>query len=136
MKKLVLILALMLAVGGCCAKTLDGVTTKSFSNCLESGPVNMICNPTPAQQATAAAMLAALDAAQVAGSIFLPALAIAKASAVLRVIQAGGCFLVAELKEAFIAVDAANRSQPLAKLKIVKGSGSVPEYAPLRVYVK
>lgn len=125
MKKiLVLVMVLAMALTGC--KAL-----------LTSAPVDFLCAPTPAQQATATAMLAALDAAQAAGAIFVPALAIAKASSVLRVIQAGGCFLVAELKAAFEVVDAANTEVAKMQLKALKTAPSaLPEYKPLRDLVK
>jgi hypothetical protein len=105
---------------------------------LNSAPVDFICQPTAEQQATATAMLAALDAAQAAGAIFVPTLAIAQASAVLKVIQGGGCFLVAELKAAFAIVDAGNLAMAQKQLQMLKGSATlkVPEYAPLRNYVK
>lgn len=124
MKKLmILVMVLALALTGC-------AQIKAF---LSSGPVNFICAPTAEQQATASAMLLALDTAQAAGAIFMPALAIAKASAVLRVIQAGGCFVVAELKAAFEAVDAANVEMARLQLKALKTAPpALPEYKPLR----
>jgi hypothetical protein len=108
-----------------------------INSALNSSPVNFICQPSPEQQATAAAMLAALDAAQAAGSIFLPVLGVAKASAVLRVIQGGGCFLVAELKAAFEVVDAVNGAVAKVQLKMLSGPApALPEYAALRRFVK
>ena len=126
-KLLVMVMVLAMAVSGCAA----------IKSVLNSDPVNFVCAPTPAQQATAAAMLLALDTAQAAGAIFVPALAIAQASAVLRVIQAGGCFVVAELKAAFEVVDAANTEVAKMQLKALKTAPpALPEYAPLRVYIK
>jgi hypothetical protein len=139
LKRLLLLLVILIATGiGCCAKTINGVETKSFANCLNSGPVNFVCAPTAEQQATATTMLAALDAAQTAGAIFIPALSIAKASAVLQFIRAGGCFLVAELKQAFEAVDAANLSVAKKQVALLKGSATltVLQYAPLRKFVE
>jgi hypothetical protein len=82
-------------------------------------------------------MLAALDAAQAAGAMFFPVLGIAKASAVLRVIVGGGCFVISELKSAFDAVDAANAAVAQAQLGKLKGATpALPEYRPLRVLVK
>jgi hypothetical protein len=108
-----------------------------INSALNSAPVSFVCQPSPEQQATAAAMLAALDAAQAAGAIFLPVLGVAKASAVLSVIQGGGCFLVAELKAAFEVVDAANVAAAKAQLKMLSGATPVlPEYAALRRFVK
>ena len=128
MKKLLaVVIVLAMALTGC-------AQIKAF---LSSGPVGFLCAPTPAQQTTASAMLAALDAAQAAGAIFMPALAIAKASAVLRVIQSGGCFVVAELKAAFEVVDAANTEVAKMQLKALKTAPpALPEYPELRVYVK
>lgn len=103
----------------------------TINSALNSAPVDFVCNPTPEQQATATAMLAALDAAQAAGAI------IAKASAVLRVIQAGGCFLVAELKAAFEVIDAGNMAVAKSQFKMLKAApAALPEYAPLRQFVK
>ena len=138
MKKFLALVAVLALLSGCCAATApDGTVTKSFSNCLTTGPVGFICNPTPAQQATAAAMLAALDAAQAAGAIFFPPLGIAQASAVLNTIRAGGCFLVAQLAEAFKAVDAANVAVAQAQLKALKTAPpALPEYPELRAFVK
>ena len=128
-KLLVLITIIALAFGSTGATCMNST--------LNSAPVDFVCNPTPAQQTTAAAMLAALDAAQAAGALFFPPLAIAQASAVLKVIQAGGCFLVAELKKAFEIVDAGNVTMTASKNKMLKGSaGPIPEYAALRIYVK
>lgn len=126
-------LALIIIVG--LAFSVTGATC--LNSALNSGPVGFLCQPTPEQQATAAAMLAALDAAQAAGAIFFPVLGIAKASAVLRVIQGGGCFLVAELKAAFEVVDAANAAVASKQLKMLKGATpALPEYAALRKFVK
>lgn len=128
MKKLmVLVMVLAMLFTGCAA----------IKGLLNSDPVNFVCAPTPVQQATAALMLAALDSAQAAGAVFYAPLAIAKASAVLRVIQAGGCFLVAELKAAFEMVDAANAEVAKMQMRALKTAAPVlPEYPELRVYVK
>ena len=127
MKKLViLVMVLSMLLTGCAA-------VRSFLN---SAPVGFVCSPSEAQRLDAEKMLAALDAAQKAGAIFFPALGIAQASAVLKVIQAGGCFLVAELKSALEAVDAANAAQLKAKGPSVAGAVALPEYSSLRVLVK
>lgn len=129
MKKLIVLLTIVtLALCGCAG----------INSIFNSPAVDFVCNPTSEQQATATAMLTALDAAQAAGAIFIPALAIAKASAVLRTIQAGGCFLVAELKAAFEVVDAGNVAVAKMRMKVLESSVSLtpPEYAPLRVFVK
>ena len=128
MKKiLVILMVLALSLTGCA----------QIKALLNSGPVNFLCAPTDAQKATATAMLTALDAAQAAGAVFVPALAIAKASAVLRVIQAGGCFVIAELKAALETVDAANMEMARLQAKSVKmAPASLPEYKPLRDLVK
>jgi hypothetical protein len=128
LKKLIVLIVMVSLLVGC----------ETLNSALNSGPVNFVCAPTAEQQATATAMLAALDAAQTAGAIFVPALSIAKASAVLQVIRAGGCFLVAELKAAFEAVDAANLSVAKKQVALLKGSASfaVPQYAPLRKFVE
>ena len=126
-KLLVMVMVLAMLFTGCAA----------IKGLLNSDPVNFVCAPTAAQQATAALMLVALDSAQAAGAIFYPPLAIAKASAVLRVIQAGGCFLVAELKAAFEVVDAANTEMAKMQLKALKTAPPArPEYPDLRVYVQ
>lgn len=129
MKKILAILLVMaMLLSGCAA----------IQSVLNSSPVNFVCNPTAEQQATAAAMLTALDTAQAAGAIFFPALGIAQASAVLKVIQAGGCFLVDQLKEAFKVVDAANTAQAQVQLKKMPDmtSPALPEYPALRRLVK
>lgn len=94
------LLVVALMVGGCAF--LQGV--KDF-----------VCNPTEAQKADAAKMLAALDAAQAAGAIFAPEIAIIKASAVLTTIQRGGCFLIAELEEVFKILDSVDTAKMKAK---------------------
>lgn len=130
-KAVVLLLVLVLIV----ALAFVGCTT--INSALNSAPVDFVCSPTPAQQATATAMLTALDTAQTAGALFFPPLAIAQASAVLRVIQAGGCFLVAELKAAFAVVDTGNVAVTAKQMKILKTTpGAQPEYAPLRQFIK
>ena len=119
-KTLILIMAAALLLAGCA----EFKTVTDF-----------VCNPTAEQQATAAAMLAALDAAQAVAANFYPAAGMAKASAVLTTIAAGGCFLLTELEEAFKAVDAANTA--MAKTAAAKSTATVlvwqlPEYEPLR----
>lgn len=93
---------------------------------------DVICNPTPEQQHTAALMLAAIDSAQAVFGEFVPMAKIIKVSAVLKTIQAGGCFVVAELAEVFEVVDAADAT-------VMKSRRMVPQkmaYAPLRKFVK
>lgn len=128
MKKiLVLMVVLAMAVSGC--ETLKGMVT--------SAPVNFICNPTTEQQQTAAQMLAALDAAQLVGASFFPIAGIFKASAVLTTIRAGGCFLVAELTDAFKVVDAANTATAAVQMKALKAAPApLPEYPALRKFVR
>lgn len=108
----------------------------SIQSVLNSAPVDFMCSPTAEQQATATAMLTALDAAQTAGAIFYPALGVAQASAVLQVIQAGGCFVVAQLKAALETVDAANASMAKAKGPAIAAVTLLPRYEPLRKLVK
>jgi amino acid permease len=99
--------------------------------------VDFICNPTAEQQQTAATMLAALDAGQAAGMVFIPALGIAKASAILTTIKNGGCFLVSELTEAFKVVDAANEAAAAKQMRMLKTAPAPrPEYPALRKLVK
>jgi len=129
MKKImVLVMVVMMLVSGCA----------QVRAILDSGPVNFICNPTPAQQQTAALMLVALDTAQAVAAGFFPITGIIKASAVLTTIKNGGCFLVAELKEAFEAVDAANAALAKAQMKMMTqmAPATLPEYPDLRVLVK
>lgn len=127
-KCLAAVVVLVMAVSGCAA-------VNSF---LSSAPIEFFCNPTAEQQATATAMLTALDTAQAAGAIFYPVIGIAQASAVLKVIQGGGCFVVAQLKEAFAAVDAANAATAQAQLKKMPDMAppTLPEYPALRKLVK
>ena len=128
MKKLAILVVLAMVLSGCAA----------IQAALNSAPVDFICNPTTEQQATAAAMLTALDTAQAAGTIFYPVIGIAQASAVLKVIQAGGCFVVAQLQEAFKAVDAANGTTAQVQLKKMPDMAPpvLPEYPALRRLVK
>lgn len=76
---------------------------------------DFVCNPTPAQQQDAALALAALDALQAAGSIFVPELGIVQASAVFTVIKNGGCFFLNELATALAALDAARTKAAVTK---------------------
>ena len=129
MKRYLAIILVVVAMGlsGCAA-------VQAF---LSSPAVDFICNPTAEQQADAAKMLVAIDTAQAVGAIFYPAAGIAQASAILTVIKNGGCFVVAQLKEAFIAVDAANAAVVQAQAKKLKGiSTTLPEYPALRKLVK
>jgi hypothetical protein len=99
--------------------------------------VDFICAPTADQQADAGKMLAALDAGQAAGAMFYAPLGIVKASAVLTTIKNGGCFLVAELTEAFKVVDAANAAVQTKQLKMLPTApATLPEYPALRKLVK
>ena len=100
--------------------------------------VDLICAPSPEQQATAGVMLIALDTAQAIGSTFFPIIGIMKASAVLTTIKSGGCFLLTELAEAFKAVDAANTQVAMTRNKMLKSSVPLtsPEYLALRRLVK
>lgn len=134
MKLFRFLLVVTIAVG----LLLAPVGCASVKTALTSGPVDFVCNPTLEQEATATAMLAALDAAQVAASTFYPVAGIFKASAVLTTIKNGGCFLVAELKDAFAVVDVANNLVASTGLKMLKEqvSYTIPEYAPLRKLIK
>ncbi len=115
-KKLVcLLLVLALALSGCAFFK----TVKDF-----------MCNPTEAQKMEATLMLAAIDAIQAAGGMFFPPLALVKASAVLKVIQSGGCFLVAELEEIFKILDAAEASKVM--IKGLKAPTKFDSYPALR----
>jgi hypothetical protein len=129
-KVLILCIVIALGFGASGATCLNSV--------MSSGPVGFMCQPSPDQQATAAKMLAALDAAQAIASSFYPAAGIFKASAVLTTIKNGGCFLLTELAEVFKVVDAANTATMQTQMKMLKGSVTmvVPEYAPLRKLVK
>lgn len=120
MKKRVLLVGLLalVLVGGCAA--LQTVT-------------DFICNPTAEQQATAAAMLDALDKVQAVVAMFYPPAAIAQASAVLTTIKGGGCFLVAELTKIFEMLDKAEEAKALAKGMKAPAKDTYPA---LRKYVK
>ena len=129
MKKLVILalcVSLMAPVGlvGCAAynSVRDAI----------SPVTNFICQPTEKQKQDAALMLAAIDAAQAAGAIFYPPIAVAQASAVLNTIKNGGCFLLAQLDEAFKVVDTANTKLITAKAIAVP----LPQYASLRNLLK
>lgn len=130
MKKLLAILVILALVPGCAfLKNLNDAAAP-------------ICNPTPEQKATAVLMLAAIDAAQAVIANFYPPAAIMKASAVLTTIKNGGCFLLAELAEAFQVVDAANTTVAMAPPKGYwfavppPAAKPLPEYAPLRSLIK
>ena len=125
-KYFAVLVVLVMMVSGCAA----------VQSALNSAPVDFICSPTPDQQATAAAMLIVLDTAQAAGAIFYPVIGIAQASAVLNVIKDGGCFVVAQLKAAFEAVDAANATMAKAKGPKFVSETKLPEYPALRKLVK
>jgi hypothetical protein len=126
MRKVLVILAVLMMVSGCAA----------LSSFLNSPAVNFICNPTAEQRADADKMLLALDTAQAIGAMFYPPLGIAQASAVLTTIKGGGCFVVAQLKAAFEAVDAANAAVVQAKGPQFAAEVKMPEYSSLRVLVK
>jgi len=111
MKKLVILViaAALLLVG--CAKFFAFIKPAQ----------DFICNPTAEQKHEAQLMLVALDAVQAAGAIFVPEIAVFKASAVLETIMQGGCFLVAELQQIFDILDAAEAAKLKAKgLVLVK----------------
>ncbi len=95
---------------------------------------DFLCNPTEAQKAEAALMLAALDAIQAAGSIFFPPLAFVKASAVLTTIINGGCFLIVDLIEIFKILDQAEAAK--AKVKGLKAPTKFISYPALRATLK
>ena len=130
MKKILIVVLAMVMLSGCAGfgKWSPGAQKV----------IDLICAPTAEQQATAAKMLAALDAAQAVGTVFFPIVGVMKASAVLTTIKNGGCFLVSELAEAFKAVDAANSAVIVKKMKMSPGTAPavLPEYTPLRVLVK
>lgn len=133
MRKIIVILAILsLLVCGC-----DSIKQayQSVSDYI-SPVVDFICSPTAEQQVTADKMLAALDAAQAAGAIFAPELAIVKASAVLNTIKTGGCYFLDQLAAAFQVVDAANAAQAMKALKAGKAVAPLPEYVPLRKMLK
>jgi len=112
------LLALSLILGGCAQ--MQKVT-------------DLICKPTAEQQATAAAMLEALDKVQGVVGMFYPPAAIAQASAVLTTIKDGGCFLVAELAKVFEMLDKADEAKAKAKGLKAPAKDSFPA---LRKFVK
>ena len=93
---------------------------------------DLMCSPTYAQQQEAGAMVTALIAAKVTG---VDAEIIKSA---LLVLKNGGCFLIAQLKDAFAMVDAANASVIQAQLKRLPGMAppTLPEYPALRRLVQ
>lgn len=116
-----------------------------FTDMLNSGPVNFVCHPTPAQQQTAGQMLLALQmGVGVAGAfVGITATQVEAAFAVLTVIKNGGCFLIDQLKSAFEVVDASNKALLKTKYGVGEmygkpkyGAPSLPEYPDLRVFVK
>jgi hypothetical protein len=129
MKRILIVVMAMVMLAGCA-----GIGKWSSD---AQKVVDLICSPSPEQQATAAKMLAALDAAQAAGTVFYAPLGIAQASAVLTTIRGGGCFLLAQLAEAFKVVDAANASVQTKQLKMLPTApAGLPEYPALRRLVK
>lgn len=83
--------------------------------------VDFICHPTEAQMAEAAKWLAAVDAIQAGASVFFSAADIIKASSVMTVIQAGGCFVLAEVEAALNLLS--NMQATQAEIKGLKGLG-------------
>jgi len=117
-KLVALAMALALALSGCTFLK----TVKDF-----------VCNPTEAQKHEALLMLVALDAVQAAGAIFVPGIAIVKASAVLTTIAEGGCFLITELQDVFDILDKAEKTKLKAKgLVIVR----IETYPALRATLR
>lgn len=131
--KRIAVLAIMIMV---CTSfvTMGCAQIKAFLN---STPVTFMCSPTPQQQTTAGAMLAAIDMAQAVGAIYLPGIDVIKASAVLQTIRNGGCFVIAELKAAFEVVDAANLAMSKKAARQLKMAiAPIEEYPDLRVFIK
>jgi hypothetical protein len=125
MKRLMVLCLALSLVFGCAGFLTTAKTAQDF-----------ICNPTPEQQQTAAAMLSALNAAQAVGAIFYPPVGIFQASAVLTTIKNGGCFLVAQLEDAFKVVDEANLTVVKAKGLKYGAVTALPQYEPLRRLIK
>jgi hypothetical protein len=125
-KVLVLIVILAMAVGGCAA----------VNSALNSDPVTYICSGTEGKL-TAADMLKVLETGKAIYEGGFTAIDVATAISVLTVVRDTGCFVVAELKAAFKVVDAANAAVASSQLKKLKGAApAMPEYAPLRKFVK
>ncbi|MFA4834840.1 MAG: hypothetical protein WC749_02045 [Dehalococcoidia bacterium] len=139
MKKLIVTLVVLVMVNssimGCCTLTdSEGVVTKSFSNCLELGAVDYICSGEDGKL-TAADMLAVLEFGTTvyAGN----PIDIEKAVAALSVVKKTGCFVVAQLKAAFVVVDSINAAKQKKQLGMVKmAPAPLPEYKALRKFVQ
>jgi hypothetical protein len=82
-------------------------------------------------------MLAALETGKAIYAEGITAIDISTAISVLTVIRNTGCFVKDQLKLAFKVVDAANAATAKAQAKMLKMAPvTLPEYAPLRVFVK
>jgi uncharacterized protein YceK len=120
MKTLVLILSISVAMIGCAGLGTFTPGTQAV--------VDLVCSPTDQQKAEAAKWLAALDAIQAGASVAFPALAIMQASSVMKVVAAGGCFVLAEVQAALNLLS--NMQVKQASFKSLKAQMSSHEQFP------
>ena len=98
----VLAMVLALAFTGCCTRIdqVSKASTKTFSNCLATAQ-DILCNPTPAQQATAASVLAFITSGIDIANIIVPVpITAAEVQLVFGLVQNGGCILATDLQKA------------------------------------
>ena len=130
MRKGVLVLVSILAlVGGCCTRTnVNGVTTKSFTNCLTTAQ-QMLCNPTDAEKASALAIENFLTSgAVVVGAIAGIPITPAAAQAVFVTIASGACVVATDLQNALAWYNALTSGVTATKgLKAVPNPGALFE---------
>ena len=101
-KYLAILVVLAVAVGGCCTRIdpVSKASTKTFSNCVATAQ-DILCNPSPAQQAAAAAVLAFIASGIDVANIIVPVpITAAEVQLVFSVVQAGGCILATDLQKA------------------------------------
>lgn len=119
----VIVLGLVLVVSGC-------AQIKAYLN---SPAADYICAGEDAKL-TADDMLKAIE---IGKDLYAGKVGIEQAVAVLLYIKKTGCFARAQLIKAFEVVDAINVAQSAKAVRKLKmAPAPLPEYAPLRVYVK
>lgn len=125
---LCILLALTLAVSGCCSFTAaDGTVTKSFANCFKIAQTQ-VCNADPAAIATADAVLAILK--PIAGTL-IPGSSAYLALITAQGIKDTGCATLTALNSLIAFLDGFNTAKTLAAVQLKKGAAVAIDPTPL-----
>jgi hypothetical protein len=140
--KKVLILTIVLVIpvlllAGCCTRVdpVTKVSTDTFGNCVTAAQ-ELLCNPTPVQQAAAASVIAFITSGIDIGNIITPVpITATEVQLIFGIVQAGGCVLATDLQKALAwyasFVTALQTQTNATKMKGLKATMQPPDISAL-----